>query len=237
MTAPRRSVRVAALALVGLACHAAAPAGVGPARAPVAANVGSDTAWIIAPDSVAAAELVDIRAVDSSIRIDPRYTTANNFTGAPIPGYEAPRILLRREAAVALARVQASLRPAGLGLEVWDGYRPVRATLAMVAWAERSGRPGILDSGYIARRSRHNLGGAIDLTLIELASGRPLDMGTPLDTFSPAAHPANASGAVRRNRLRLAAAMEAQGFAPIVEEWWHFAYPVPDPRPFDLVVR
>ncbi len=83
--------------------------------------------------------LVDVRSVDSTIQVDLRYATANNFTGAPLPGYEAPRALLRREAAAALGRVQARLRADGLGLRIFDAYRPVRATIAMVDWAERSG--------------------------------------------------------------------------------------------------
>jgi len=100
-----------------------------------------------APDSVADAVLVDIRAVDSTIQVDVRYAGPNNFTGAPLPGYDVPRVLLRREAALALGRVQRRLVSGGLGLRVFDGYRPVRATLAMVAWAERTGRVALLDSG------------------------------------------------------------------------------------------
>jgi len=226
------------LTLFAVGCqHHAAPQQTGLATALAAANVGADTAWIVAPDSVAAKELVDIQSIDSTIRIDPPYTTADNFMGEPVPGYEGLRILLRREAAVALGRVQASLRPDGLGLRVRDGYRPVRATLEMVAWAKRIGRQGLLDSGYIALRSRHNLGAAVDLTLIDLASGTALDMGTPIDALTPAAHTANASGTPLANRMRLANVMEAQGFAPYSEEWWHFSYPVPNPQPFDFVVR
>ena len=137
---------------------------------------------------------MDVRSVDSTIRVDARYAGANNFTGARLPGYDAPRALLRREVAAALGRVQARLRTGGLGLLVFDGYRPVRATLAMVDWAERTGRADLLDDGYIARRSRHNQGVAVDLTLVDPASGTQLDMGTPFDTFSEAAHTANATG-------------------------------------------
>jgi D-alanyl-D-alanine dipeptidase len=154
----------------------------------------------IAPDSVADSLLVDVQSVDSTIQVDARYATANNFTGAPLPGYDAPRILLRREAAAALGRVQHRLRSGDLGLRVFDGYRPVRATLAMVDWAERTGRRQLLDSGYIARRSRHNMGVAVDLTLVDLVSGAEVPMGTPFDTFSEAAHTANAEGRVRRYR-------------------------------------
>ena len=113
--------------------------------------------------------LVDVRSLDSTIRVDARYAGPNNFTGAPLPGYEANRALLRREVAAALVRVQRRLAAEGLGLKIWDGYRPVRATQAMVAWTERTGQTWLLDSGYIARRSRHNQGVAVDLTLVDLA--------------------------------------------------------------------
>ena len=101
--------------------------------------------WTAGTDAAAESLLVDVRSVDSTIRVDARYAGANNFTGAPLPGYDAPRALLRREAAAALGRVQARLRTGGLGLLVFDGYRPVRATLAMVDWAERTGRADLLE--------------------------------------------------------------------------------------------
>lgn len=187
----------------------------------------------------AAAEtlLVDVQSLDSTIRVDARYAGRDNFTGAPLPGYQAPKALLRREAALALVRVQARLRTGGLGLLVFDGYRPLRATLAMVRWAERSGRRDLLDDGYIARRSRHNQGVAVDLTLVDPASGTQLDMGTPFDTFSEAAHTANAAGRVRSYRQILVRAMESEGFRNYEKEWWHFSYEVPHPVPFDEVVR
>jgi D-alanyl-D-alanine dipeptidase len=188
-------------------------------------------------DALADSVLVDVRSADSTIQVDARYGTPNNFTGAPLPGYEAPRALLRREAAAALARVQARLRTGDMGLRVFDGYRPVRATLAMVGWAERTGRRALLDSGYIARRSRHNLGVAVDLTLVDLATGTEVPMGTPFDTFTDAAHTANAEGRVRRYRQILVRVMEAEGFASYAQEWWHFSYPVEGAMPFDRVIR
>jgi len=188
------------------------------------------------PDAAAESLLVDVRSVDSTIRVDARYAGANNFTGAPLPGYDAPRALLRREVAAALGRVQARLRTGGLGLLVFDGYRPVRATLAMVDWAERTGRGDLLD-GYIARRSRHNQGVAVDLTLVDPASGTALDMGTPFDTFSEAAHTANATGRPLRYRQILVRVMESEGFANYDQEWWHFSYPVPNALPFDRVIH
>jgi len=191
----------------------------------------------VAPDAVADSLLAEVIRIDSSIVVDLRYATSNNFTGAPLPGYLANRAYLRREAAAALARVQRSLRPQGLGIKIFDAYRPVRATLAMVDWTERVNRPDLLKDGYIASRSRHNLGLAIDLTLIELATGRELEMGTPFDTFSAAAHTANASGEAAANRQILKAAMEREGFVNYDQEWWHFSFNVPNPLRFDRPIQ
>ena len=191
----------------------------------------------IAPDAVADTLLTDVWSLDQTIVVDLRYATSNNFTGVPLPGYLANRAFLRREAAAALARVQRDLRPQGLGIKVFDAYRPVRATLAMVDWTQRVNRPDLLKDGYIASRSRHNLGLAIDCTLIDLATGRELYMGTPFDTFSPAAHTANASGQVAVNRQKLKTAMEQEGFVNYDQEWWHFSFDVPNPLRFDRVIQ
>jgi D-alanyl-D-alanine dipeptidase len=107
----------------------------------------------------------------------------------------------------------------------------------MVNWAEQSGRRDLLNDGYIARRSRHNLGLAVDLTLIDRSSGTLLDMGTLYDTFSEAAHTANARGRVLRYRQILVQAMESEGFSNYEKEWWHFSYQLPDAMPFDRVIR
>jgi zinc D-Ala-D-Ala dipeptidase len=221
-----RSSRLAICFLVG-ACG-------GPAEAP--RSVEAPPAEV-APDAVAESLLVDVQSVDSTIQVDVRYATANNFTGAPLPGYQAPRAFLRREVAAALGRVQQRLRVKGLGLKVFDGYRPVRATLAMVDWATRTGRRELVDDGYIARRSRHNMGVAVDLTLVDLETGAEMPMGTPFDTFSPEAHTANAEGDVRRRREALVGAMESEGFTNYEKEWWHFSYPVEGAVPFDRVIQ
>lgn len=191
----------------------------------------------IASDAVADTLLTDIQSIAPTIIVDLRYATPNNFTEAPLPGYEGNHAFLRREAARALASVQSDLRSAGLSLKVFDAYRPVRATLAMVDWTQRVHRSDLLTNGYIASRSRHNLGLAIDLTLVDIASGRELDMGTAFDTFSAAAHTANASGIAAANRQRLKAAMERRGFVNYDQEWWHFSYDVPNPLRFDRVIR
>jgi D-alanyl-D-alanine dipeptidase len=200
-------VLIAALALLG----ACAP----PPRTPALSRVEC---------TAPADALTGVRALDPSIRAEIRYATRRNFTGAPLPGYEQPRALLRPDAAAALARVQARLRAEGLGLKVWDAYRPVRATLAMVEWAERTGNEWVLEQGYVARRSGHNRGGTVDLTLVRLRDGRELPMGTAYDEFIEAAHTANATGEVRANRDRLVRAMQAEGFTNYDKEWWHFSF-------------
>ncbi len=191
----------------------------------------------VAEDRAADSLLVEVKVLDSSFIIDMRYTTANNFTGASLPGYEANKAYLRREAANAIVGVQRGLATRGLGLKILDAYRPVRATEEMVRWTERVRRPDLITDGYIASRSRHNLGVAVDVTLINLATQRELEMGTPFDTFSAAAHTDNATGSAAVNRQLLKSAMQAGGFAPYSEEWWHFSFPVERPLRFDRVIR
>ncbi len=191
----------------------------------------------IASDAEADSLLVDIQRVDSSAVVELRYATSNNFTGAPLPGYQGNHAYLRDEAAIALALVNADLHREGFGLKIFDAYRPVRASEAMVAWAQRTKRTDLLRDGYIAARSRHNVGIAVDCTLIELATGREIPMGTAFDTFSPAAHTANARGGLAANRKRLKTVMERQGFQNYEKEWWHFSYDVQNPVRFDRVIR
>ena len=222
---------IASLAL----CGCVQPSPPATARPPSPSVNTEETA--VALDAVADTLLAEVSRIDSTIVVDLRYATSNNFTGAPLPGYLANRAYLRREAAVALSRVQRDLQPRGLGIKIFDAYRPVRATLAMVDWTQRVNRPDLLTDGYIASRSRHNLGLAIDLTLINLATGQELKMGTPFDTFSAAAHTANASGEAAANRQRLKAAMEREGFVNYDQEWWHFSFAVPNPLRFDRPIR
>jgi D-alanyl-D-alanine dipeptidase len=205
-------------------------------RAPLPPSVNTGE-LPVASDAAADSLLTDVRSLAPGIVVDLRYATNNNFTGAPIPGYEGNHAYLRREASAALARVENSLAPSGLGLKIFDAYRPVRATLAMVDWTKRVNREDLLRDGYIAARSRHNLGVAVDLTLIRLADSTELEMGTPFDTFSAAAHTANATGPAARNRQLLARAMEKEGFTNYDQEWWHFIFALPDQLRFDRVVR
>jgi D-alanyl-D-alanine dipeptidase len=219
--------------LVLLAALACTPA-TRPTRQSPPPNTGD---LLVVPDATAETLLVDVRSLDSTIIADMRYATINNFTGAVLPGYEANRAFLRREAARALARVQRRTLAQGYSLKIYDAYRPVRATLAMVDWTHRVGREDLLRDEYIASRSRHNLGLAVDLTLVERNSNQELAMGTPFDTFSAAAHTANATGAAARNRALLKRLMEAEGFVNYEKEWWHYTLDVPNPVRFDMVVR
>ena len=167
-----------------------------------------------------------------------RYATCDNFTGRPVPGYDAPDALLLRETADALRRVLEDLRPKGLGLKLFDAYRPQCATDALVEW---SGDPedtlmkshyypdvnkaDMTTQGYLGRRSRHSRGSAVDVTLIDLATGEELDMGSPFDFFGDISHPDSAlvTPLQRGNRMRLRDAMTRRGFAPLSTEWWHFS--------------
>lgn len=176
---------------------------------------------------------VDLTQYIPGLRVDIRYHTADNFTGAPLPGYGVPGAWMHKDAAAALKRVHEGLAAQGLGLLIYDAYRPLRGTLAMVAWAERSGNEALLN-GYIARRSGHNHGHTVDLTLAALDTGAPLDMGTPWDTLNQAAHTLNAKGKVLERRLLLKRAMEAQGFKGYHKEWWHFGMPLKGTRARDV---
>ncbi|HEY1273684.1 MAG TPA: M15 family metallopeptidase [Thermoleophilaceae bacterium] len=177
------------------------------------------------------AGLVDVRRYGPGIGVDMRYATRRNLTGRRLPGYCRRWPLLMRAPARALARVQRRLRRRGLGLLVLDAYRPVRATNALVRWAERTGR-GDLVGTYIARRSRHNLGSAVDLTLVR--GGTPVRMGGAYDDLGPGAHTLNARGRSLRNRLTLKRAMERFGFAAYDREWWHFEHRILGTRYLDV---
>lgn len=165
---------------------------------------------------------VDLASEHPSIRLDIRYATERNFTGEPLPGYREGAAWLTTEAARALGKVQVDLAADGLGLIVFDAYRPKRATLAMVGWAKRHDRVDLLDDGYIARTSDHARGNTVDLSLV--SDGAVVDMGTAWDTFSEASHFSAARGPARVHRGRLRKAMKRRGFRPYAKEWWHFTY-------------
>ena len=171
-------------------------------------------------------QLVDLATVDPTIRIDMRYATTDNFTGVAI--YPVARCLLRPDAAARLARVQRRLRADGLGLLVWDCYRPFGVQerfWALVPDERYVARPERRDGRPVAG-SKHNRGDAVDVTLVDAAGAR-LEMPTGFDDFSERAHrdAARVSPTPRANARRLEAAMVAEGFEPLPTEWWHFDAP------------
>lgn len=200
--------------------------------------------------------LLAIADLDDTIVEEIRYAGPDNFTGAPVPGYEAPRCLLTEPAARALVAVQADLRAVGMGLQVFDCYRPQRAVAHFVRWAAAGGarsdetyhprvpRSELVARGYIAATSAHSRGAAVDLTLVSLDSwggATPLDMGTGVDFFDERSHAdsTEVSPEARENRRVLREAMQRRGFQPLPQEWWHFTWqpePYPD-RSFDVPVR
>jgi D-alanyl-D-alanine dipeptidase len=181
------------------------------------------------------AGLVDIHRFGPGIQVQLVYRTADNLTGRRLPGYCREWALMLEPAARDLGRVQRHLRRRGLGLLVLDAYRPARASRALVRWAERSGR-GDLVGTYIARRSRHNTGSAVDLTLVRARDGRRLRMGSGYDELGPRAHTRNAKGRALRNRLVLERAMERFGFTGYWREWWHFEHREMGARHLDLTL-
>ena len=186
--------------------------------------------------------------------LDVRYYTTYNFVGTRIDGYEAPIVLLTREAAAALALVNQDLRPQGYRLVLYDGYRPQQAVDHFVRWAEDTtdirmkpvfypdvDKADLFERGFIARRSGHSRGSTIDLTLLDEKSGTPLDMGGPFDFFGELSHPdyAGVTKAQHANRMLLREAMLRRGFKPLSTEWWHFTL-VDEPYPdtyFDFPIR
>ncbi|MEM9379322.1 MAG: M15 family metallopeptidase [Planctomycetota bacterium] len=159
--------------------------------------------------------LVEIAATDPRILVDAVYATPKNFVGEVL--YPLPRLFLRRSAMLRLSRVQDRLEARGLGLLVFDGYRPWSVTKRM--W-EVVGDPDFVADP--SRGSRHNRGMAVDLALVD-ADGRRLPMPTEFDAFVPEARSdAEVLEPMRRNRDTLIEAMAAEGFRVLGSEWWHF---------------
>ncbi len=183
-----------------------------------------------------------------------RYFSDDNFVGERISGYRSPTIYLTREAGTALRSVQGELSAFGLGLKVFDAYRPQRAVDHFVRWARDLGdqrmkaryypnvaKSDLFSDGYIAARSGHSRGSTVDLTLVDLDTGQELDMGTPWDFFDLASWPDSDQVTTQQqaNRLLLRRVMLAAGFQPLTTEWWHFSL-VDEPYPgtyFDFPVQ
>lgn len=175
--------------------------------------------------------MVYLADVAPHIRQDMRYAGMRNFTRAAVPGYQAAECILAEPAARALSVAADELAARGYGLKVLDCYRPAKAVRHFVAWAQRGrgfdpdyyprvSRGHLIAEGYIAQKSGHSTGYAVDLTLTD-AEGVDLDMGTSFDFFDPLAHTASRGiekAATQRRRLLLAA-MKRAGFANYRRDW------------------
>ena len=161
----------------------------------------------------------EIARLDSTIHLDIRYATANNFMKRPM--YSQPRAFLRRPAAEALLRVHRKLRQEGFGILVFDAYRPWRVTKKFWDETPPSKRSFVADPG---KGSKHNRGCAVDCSLYDLKTGAEVVMVTPYDDFTAAAAAASHAGTApqRAKRDVLRRAMEAEGFRVEPNEWWHF---------------
>ena len=164
-------------------------------------------------------ELVDLLTIDPRIRLDVRYATTDNFMGSVM--YDRAQARLQRPAAEALGRAQRALAADGFGLLIHDAYRPWYVTRMFWDATPDSLRVFVADP---AQGSRHNRGAAVDLTLYDLATGRPVQMVSGYDEFSPRAYPFYPGGTSEQRwlRTRLRHAMEAEGFSVYDAEWWHF---------------
>lgn len=167
------------------------------------------------------AQLIELISLDKTIRLDIRYATVNNFTGRKV--YPEARAFLQKPAAEALVRVHEKLRKRGLGLVIFDGYRPWTITKLFWEITPEDKRKFVADP---ARGSKHNRGCAVDLSLFYLNSGKLLEMPSDYDEFTERASPKYAGGSPEqtKNRDLLREMMESEGFTVNPNEWWHFDY-------------
>ena len=166
-------------------------------------------------------DLVELRKLDDTIKLDVRYATSNNLFGTEF--YSQPRALLHRAPAEALVRVNRRLRPLGYGLLVHDGYRPWYVTKVFWDATPQDKKIFVADP---SKGSRHNRGAAVDLTLYDLKNGKPVEMVSTYDETTDRAHPDYPGGTSlqRWHRDLLRRMMEAEGFTVYEAEWWHFDY-------------
>ena len=175
-----------------------------------------------------------------------RYYSSYNFIGERIDGYEEPCALLTREAARALKAVSNEAIVYGYRLKVFDAYRPAGAVRQFVLWGIEDtdirmkpyfypdlNKTSLFEEGYIASKSGHSRGSTVDLTLLDMKTGKEVDMGSPFDLFSEVSHPdyRGITDEQYENRMFLRNAMIRHGFVPIDCEWWHFTLenePYPD---------
>jgi D-alanyl-D-alanine dipeptidase len=200
---------------------------------------------------------VDFDFVDElvpGVRWDAKYATWDNFTGKPVDGYLANRIVGTRALCAALHRAQEEAASLGFGLLLWDGYRPQRAVDRFIRWSNEPedgrtklrhypniDRAAMFELGYVATRSGHSRGSTVDLTLHHLASGELASMGGDHDLMDPISHH-GATGVepvAAENRRHLRSVMEQCGFSAYDREWWHYTLldePYPDTY-FDFPIQ
>ena len=168
-----------------------------------------------------AADLVDLAALDPTIKLDIRYAGHDNFLGTPF--YSSAKALMQRDAASALAKVHTDLTSRGVGLLIHDSYRPWHVTKMFWDGTPENNHDFVADP---AKGSKHNRGCAVDLTLYDLKTGEPIRMVGGYDEFSPRSNPDYPGGTSRQRAYRdlLRRAMERRGFAVNEFEWWHFDY-------------
>ena len=175
-----------------------------------------------------------------------RFFSTYNFVGDRIDGYEEPCAILTKEAARALKTVSNEMMVQGYRLKIFDTYRPACAVKHFVLWGIEDQdirmkpyfypeleKQELFLKGYVAKKSSHSRGSTVDLTLLDMATGKELDMGSPFDLFSEKSHPdfRGISDEQYENRMILRNVMLRNGFAPIDCEWWHFTLkdePYPD---------
>ena len=177
----------------------------------------SDYEQLISEDSTQL--LVDLENLIPDIVLDIRYASTNNFTHEII--YKSPKAFVRQPVADALVKIQTELKEQGLGLKIFDAYRPYAATVRFYEVYP--------DTNFVAapwKGSVHNRGCAVDLTLIDLATGNELEMPTPFDDFTTKASHSymDLSESALKNRAQLHDIMLKHGFTKYVHEWWHYNF-------------
>jgi D-alanyl-D-alanine dipeptidase len=171
------------------------------------------------------------------LRWDAKYATEDNFTGEPVDGYLANRIVGTTALCAALENAQEKAESLGFGLLLWDGYRPQRAVDCFLRWAEQPedgrtkarhypniDRAEMFTQGYVAARSGHSRGSTVDLTLHHLATGELAPMGGGHDLMDAISHhdAPGVTPAEAAHRRHLRSLMEACGFSSYAAEWWHY---------------
>jgi CubicO group peptidase (beta-lactamase class C family)/D-alanyl-D-alanine dipeptidase len=166
-------------------------------------------------------KLVELARLEPSLRLGIRYATRNNFLNTPF--YQQPRAFMQKPAAEALVRAQSKLAKQGLGLWIFDGYRPWHVTKMFWDATPPRYRNFVADP---AQGSRHNRGCAVDLTLFDRKTGKPIPMVSGYDEFTDRAYPLYVGGTSRQRYFRdlLRRAMQEQGFTVYEAEWWHFDF-------------